>query len=89
VNPGNAQSMQTSEIKQYGQYIIEADPQKLRRGVWTTYLVISRERPGGPRMRPFDDDQQFDNRIDAVKHCFSLGKRIIDGQEPGCRVDDL
>ena len=81
--------MQTSEIKQYKQYVIEADPQKLPDGAWATYVRISRERPGGPKVRPFDDDYQFTKRIDAVKHCFRLAQRIIDGEMDGLSVADL
>lgn len=81
--------MQTSEIKQYKQYLIEADPQKLPDGEWTTYVRISRERPGGPTVRPFDDEERFSHRIDAVKHCFRLAEEIIDGQRDGLTVADL
>lgn len=81
--------MQTSEIKQYKQFVIEADPQKLPNGEWATYVRISRERPGGPRLRPFDDEIRFAKRIDAVKHCFRLAEQIIDGQIADLTVADL
>jgi hypothetical protein len=81
--------MQTAEIKQYKQYLIEADPQKLGSKRWATYIKISRERPGGPKVRSFDDDLEFSNRIDAVKHCFRFAQRIVDGELPQFTVADL
>jgi hypothetical protein len=83
-------TMQTRELRHYKGYVIEADPQKQgKSGPWATYLVIRRDRPGGPRVKPFEDDATFPNRIEAVRHCFELGARIIDGEIEGWSVDEL
>lgn len=81
--------MQTREIKEYKKFVIEADPQRTDEKVWKTYIVISRVRPGGPKIRPFEDDQTFENRLDAIRHCFEFGKGIIDGEFDELTVDDL
>lgn len=81
--------MQTREIKEYKKFVIEADPQRIEKKTWKTYIVISRERTGGPRLRPFEDDVVFNNRLDAIRHCFDFGKRIIDGEFEGMSVEDL
>ena len=81
--------METSEIKQYKKYVIEAQPQKLSSGRWANYLRISLERPGGPSVRPFEDVKKFGTRIDAVKHCFRYAQQIIDGEIEGLTVQDL
>jgi len=81
--------MQTREIKEYKKFVIEADPQKSDDGTWRTYIVISRDRPGGPRLRPFEDGEKFAKRLDAIRHCFDFGTRIIDGQVPNMTIEDL
>jgi hypothetical protein len=81
--------MQTREIKEYKKFVIEADPQRVEKKKWKTYIVISRERAGGPRIRPFEDDVTFEKRLDAIRHCFDFGKRIIDGEIDGMTVEDL
>jgi hypothetical protein len=51
--------------------------------------VIRRDRPTGPKIRPFEDGQTFPTRIIAVRHCFDFGIAIIDGNLDGLSVDDL
>ena len=83
-------AMQTREMRNYKGFVIEATPPKLgARGPWGTYLVIRRDRPGGPNLKPFEDDETFETRIEAVRHCFAFGQRIIDGEVDGASVADL
>lgn len=80
----------TIEFSQYKGYAIEANPPKFDGGTWGTYLVISRDtHTSAPRRRRFDDDERFDRRLDAVRHCFELGRKIIDGKVAGMSVEDL
>lgn len=81
---------QTRELRHYKGFVIEADPQKdAETGEWGTYIVIRRDRPTGPKIRPFEDGQTFPTRIIAVRHCFDFGIAIIDGNLDGLSVDDL
>lgn len=82
--------MQTREFQHYKGYVIEADPQRQADdGAWGTYLVIRRDRPTGPTIRPFEDDQTFRSRLKAIRHCWEFGRAIIDGTVEGCTVEDL
>ena len=82
-------SLPTRELRAYKKYVIEADPQKLPSKEWSTYIVIRRDRPGGPKLRPFEDEETSPTRISAIRHCFDFGKRIIDGEIEGLTVEDL
>ena len=70
--------------------VIETDPQKNpETGEWGTYLVIRRDHPSGPKIRPFEDGHAFPTRLIAVRHCFDYGAAIIDGNVDGLTVEDL
>lgn len=81
---------QTRELRHYKGFVIEADPQKnSETGEWGTYLVIRRDHPSGPKIRPFEDGHAFPTRLIAVRHCFDYGAAIIDGNVDGLTVEDL
>ena len=83
-------TMQTRELRNYKGFVIEATPTMLgKRGPWATYLVVRRDRPGGPNLRAFEDKETFETRISAVRHCFTFGQQIIDGEIDGLSVEDL
>ena len=79
----------TTEITRYKDFTVEANPPQIDKKTWGTFLVINRERPDGVKRRSFDDDETFATRLDAVHHCFDLGRKIIDGEVEGRSVDDL
>ena len=79
----------TTEITRYKDYTIEANPPRLDKKAWGTFFVISRTRPDGAKRRAFDDENTFSNRLDAVRHSFDLGRKIIDGEFPDRSVSDL
>ena len=80
---------QTTEITRYKEYLIEANPPKPDKNTWGTFFVISRDRPGGVKRMSFDDDKTFSSRLDAVHHCFALGRKIIDGEMDSLSVSNL
>ena len=56
-------TMQTRELRNYKGFVIEATPTMLgKRGPWGTYLVVRRDRPGGPNLRAFEDKETFETR---------------------------
>ena len=79
----------TTELTRYKDFVIEANPPQQGKKSWGTFFVISRERSKDINRRSFDDDVTFSSRLDAVHHCFDLGRRIIDGKVEGRSVDDL
>ena len=79
----------TTEFTRYKDYTIEANPPRLDKKQWGTFLVISRNRPGGGKRRAFDDQNTFSNRLDAVRHAVDLARKIIDGEFPDRSVSDL
>ena len=79
----------TTEFTHYKGYTIEANPPRLDKKQWGTFLVISRNPPKGARRRAFDDQNTFANRLDAVRHSVDLGRKIIDGEFPDRLVSDL
>ncbi len=79
----------TTEMTHYKDYTIEANPPRLGKKEWGTFLVISRNSPEGVKRRVFDDQNTFSNRLDAVRHSFDLGRKIIDGAFPDRSVSDL
>jgi hypothetical protein len=79
----------TTEITRYKDFTIEANPPQLDKKKWGTFFVISRDGPDKNRHRSFDDDRTFSRRLDAVHHCFQLGRQIIDGAVEGRTVSDL
>ncbi len=79
----------TTEFTHYKGYTIEANPPRLDKKQWGTFIVISRNPPEGAKRRAFDDQNTFSNRLDAVRHCVDLGRKIIDGEFPDRSVSDL
>ena len=77
----------TTEFTRYKDYTIEANPPRLDKKQWGTFLVISRNQSA--KRRTFDDQNTFANRLDAVRHSFDLARRIIDGEFPDRSVSDL
>ncbi len=83
----------TTEFTRYKDYTLEVNPPRLDKKQWGTFLVISRNRPESAKRRAkrrvFDDQNTFSNRLDAVRHCVDLARKIIDGEFPDRSVSDL
>lgn len=64
----------------YKGYVIQASPEPLQRGKWSTKVIIWRGQRGSTTRRPFSAGNKWDSESEAVKHCFNFGKQLIDSQ---------
>lgn len=71
----------TDEIEYKG-FIIEADPELLETGRWSTFVEIHRRSGSRVSSRVFRESPIYETREDAVADCLEFGKRIIDGEFP-------
>ena len=70
----------------YKGYDIEAKPYRSdASSEWKIDLIISKDLAS----REFYPKDTLKTKEEAVKFCFDLGVRIIDGEVKGCSVDDL
>jgi hypothetical protein len=70
----------------YKGFKIVTRPYRLREsGRWTVDFQIRRDG----RVRAFTQDERYSTEQEAGAACLALGRRIIDGHEPGISVDDL
>jgi hypothetical protein len=70
----------------YKGYDIEAKPYKSDNSdEWKISLVISK----GFASREFYPKDTLNTEEEAIKFCFDLGLRIIDGEIEDCSVEDL
>lgn len=73
-------------VYEYGGFTICPVPAlSLADDVWTVNLSIRR----GARAKSFETTYSFRTKGEAVFHCISLGKKIIDGDVDGFTVDDI
>jgi hypothetical protein len=54
-------------------------------GTWTLDLLIAYRT----RQRAFSGPRQFRTEQAAIRGCHAFGRRIIDGLEPFCSLEDL
>lgn len=70
---------------EYEGYVIEARTCQLRDdGHWTVAIGIWRHSGSESIVREFSSASTFGTREEAVRHCFTFGRQIIDGEVPGC-----
>jgi len=75
---------------QYKGYEIEAVPQQLAEsGKWTTDVLIYRHKPSGVTQRQLSPPDTFKTKEEAIKHCFTFAKLIIDGHYTHFTIEDL
>lgn len=76
---------------QYKDFVIFANPYQLQDSKrWRAMVTIGRITPYESNFRPFTTtDKTYESEEEARKHCFNLGRKIIDGEISGCSVDDL
>ena len=69
-----------NKIVQYDKdHSIEARPDHLKTGKWTTKIYIHRKEGSNTVMTEYSAANQFDTEEEAVKYCFLFGKKIIEG----------
>ncbi len=74
----------------YKGYHIEAHPYQLADlGEWTIEIIISLDKGGQIAQRQFSAGNKFRTEEEAVQHCFTFGRQIIDGQVESSSVKDL
>ena len=74
----------------YNGYEIRAMPYQLAdTKEWTVNISILKHRSDQVASRQFSASNTFKSRDEAVKHCFSFGRQIIDGKSENCTVADL
>ena len=71
-----------SEEVQYKGFIIEADPELLETGRWSTFVEIHRHSGSRVSSRVFRDYATYNTQEEAVTGCLEFGKRVIDGEFP-------
>jgi len=71
-----------SEEVEYKGFIIEADPELLETGRWSTFVEIHRYRGSRMSSRVFREHPTYKTREEAVTGCLEFGKLIIDGEFP-------
>jgi hypothetical protein len=71
-----------SEEVQYKGFVIEADPELLETGRWSTFVEIHRHSGSRVSSRVFRESPIYETREEAVIGCQEFGKRIIDGEFP-------
>ncbi len=75
---------------QYKGYEIRATPLQLSESrEWTLDIEIVRHTGDAVSLRPFSARKKFRTQEEAIAHCFTFWKRIIDGKVKGCTVLDL
>ena len=65
--------------------ICPAPALSMKENVWTVNLSIRR----GTEVKSFETAYSFSTKGEAVFHCISLGKKIIDGDADDFAVDDI
>lgn len=74
----------------YKGYQIQASPYQLAdSGRFKITICITVERGADTILRKFSAGNTFETRQEAIEHCFTFGKQIIDGQVLECTVSDL
>ena len=71
-----------SDDVRYKGFIIEADPEFLETGQWSTFVEIHRHSGSRVSSRVFREYPTYKTREEAVTGCLEFGKRIIDGEFP-------
>jgi len=73
----------------YKGYEIEACPYPVYKSKWMINLKIWKHNGSDSINRSFSGSNTYDSKEEALKHCFNLGKKIIDGKVEKCTVEDL
>lgn len=74
----------------YNGYEIMAVPYQLAESKeWTVEIRILKHRSDQVASRQFSASNTFTSRDEAMAHCFSFGRQIIDGKSENCTVVDL
>ncbi len=60
--------------------VIEARPEHLRSGQWSTALEIDRDTRGAVTVKPYRAGNLWPTEKEAIMASIELGRRIIDGE---------
>ena len=77
------------ERAEYKGYVIQVAPYPLESKHWKINLYIEKHDDQGVKCRNFFAADKYPTRAEAVGHCLSLGRKIINGEVEGLSVDDL
>jgi len=74
----------------YKGYKIQAAPYQLAESKeWTINIYIFIDKGSEIVERNYSAGNTFQTEEEAITHCLDFGRQIIDGQIPGCYVNDL
>ncbi len=71
-----------SEEVQYKGFVIEADPELLETGQWSTFVEIHRHSGSRVSSKVFRESPTYKTWEEAIIGCLEFGKLIIDGEFP-------
>jgi len=74
--------------RNYKGFVIEAAPDRLIDGRWSTKVIIWKLRGDSITQKPFSANNIWNSEIDAINHSFNFGKQIVDGKAD-VSIDDL
>ena len=73
----------------YKGYAIHPAPLPLANGRWNHEVYVARDKGYEWVERKFSTATSFATQEEAIAHCITFGKQIIDGKVPNCSVEDL
>lgn len=78
------------DVIAYKEFEIKASPYQLvESGNWSLKIYITHHKADETLEKSFSAAATFKTRDEAIPHCHNFGKRIIDGEVPGCTIADL
>lgn len=66
--------------RNYKGFVIEAAPDPLKDGRWSTKVIIWKFQGDSLTQKPFSANNIWNSEIDAINHSFNFGKLIVDGK---------
>ena len=73
----------------YKEYEVHAASLLLPSGEWSLEVHITAQRGDEIQTKPFTGSDTFFSEVEAIRNGLDFGKRIIDGKEEDCSVEDL
>ena len=78
-----------NKISYKGYLIRPTSVQVLDTDRWNIELYISKDKGSEITERKFSASNTFNTQEEAIQHCVTFGKQIIDGKPENCTVGDL
>ncbi len=73
----------------YKDYEVHAASLLLPSGEWSLEVQITAQRGDEIQTKPYTGSDTFFSEVEAIRNGLDFGKRIIDGKEEDCSVEDL